>query len=96
MTRVTHVTAEEVLAVIHAHGFGGDRARAAAEEIVRRAASEPTDLERRWNRAASLAGYAGSEFHNDPERVFARVRAGREKLMEVVRRKQRRLLEVER
>jgi hypothetical protein len=39
-----------------------------------RTANDMTDLERRWNRAASSVGICGSEFHNDPEAVFARVR----------------------
>lgn len=32
-----------------------------------------TDLERRWNLAASRAGFAGSEYVDEPEAVFARV-----------------------
>jgi len=32
------------------------------------------ELLKRWNREASLSGYAGSEFYNAPETVFRRVR----------------------
>lgn len=35
----------------------------------------------RWNKAASQAGMAGSEYVDDPERVFARVRENREAMM---------------
>lgn len=31
------------------------------------------DLCLRWNRAAADAGYAGSEYIDDPDRVFSRV-----------------------
>lgn len=37
-----------------------------------------TDLEHRWNVQASRAGFAGSEYINDPERVFARVEEERQ------------------
>ena len=39
-----------------------------------------TDLEQRWNKAASASGYAGSEFHDEPESVFELVRSDRHKL----------------
>lgn len=35
---------------------------------------EMTDMERRWNKAAGFCGYAGSEYHNEPERIFREVR----------------------
>lgn len=35
----------------------------------------------RWNKAAAGAGMAGSEYVDDPERVFARVRENREAMM---------------
>lgn len=39
---------------------------------------ERTALEHRWNVEAARAGFAGSEYIDDPERVFARVRQERE------------------
>jgi hypothetical protein len=37
-----------------------------------------TDLEHSWNVQAARAGFAGSEFINDPERVFSRIEQERE------------------
>jgi len=44
-------------------------------------------LNHRWNRAASAHGPCGSEFHNEPERVFERVLETRTSLMETVKRR---------
>ena len=49
--------------------------------------AEETDIEklrvlcRRWNIAASRVGICGSEYIDDPERVFAQVRATRDAMM---------------
>lgn len=42
----------------------------------------------RWNKAASRAGMAGSEFHDDPERVFERVNSHCDSLRAVLLRRE--------
>jgi hypothetical protein len=42
------------------------------------------DLCRRWNRAASMAGYIGSEFYDEPENVFGYVRARSDSQRELI------------
>ena len=44
------------------------------------------DLCLRWNKAASDAGFTGSEYIDDPERVFHRVAESRSVLMGVIHR----------
>lgn len=41
-------------------------------------------LARRWERAAATAGPCGSEYYCEPERVFERVRQGRQSLMDAL------------
>lgn len=48
-----------------------------------------TDLEHRWNLAATRAGFAGSEFIDEPERVFAEVQRRHDSLWRQVKKLRR-------
>jgi hypothetical protein len=41
-----------------------------------------TDLELRWNKAATDAGFVGSEWIDDPERIFRKVKEMRHDLLQ--------------
>lgn len=52
---------------------------------ARKTIESQADLLNRWNKAASHAGICGSEYINDPERVFERVIANRTSLHSMLR-----------
>lgn len=55
-------------------------------EKARKLCDKQAALLLRWNKAAAHAGMAGSEYVDDPERVFERVIASRTSLHSMLRR----------